>query len=250
MNERGAAGGAFEPAIVPRPAVHPLPPVDLGRSGRFITFEGIEGSGKSTQIQRLADRLSGLGEAVLVTREPGGSRLGQRLRGILLDHRGAAPSAEAEMFLYVADRVQHLVDVVEPALRRGDNVLCDRYVDATLAYQGFGRGLDLDWIRALHRRPPLDRRPVRTFLLDLDPETGLGRARNRNADLGLAAVEGRFEAESLEFHRRVREGYLRLAEDEPFRFRIVAADGPPEAVEARICDLLTDLYPGLDTDES
>jgi dTMP kinase len=127
--------------------------------------------------------------------------------------------------------------------------LCDRYLDATLAYQASPAGLDLDLIRALHRRPPLDRRPDRTVLLDLDPEIGLERARKRNGELGLEAAEGRFEREALDFHGRVRDGYLSLAEAEPFRFRIVDAEDATGPIETRIADLLSDLFPVLDTDE-
>ena len=136
--------------------------------------------------------------------------------------------------------------MIEPALAAGTHVLCDRYLEATLAYQGFARGVDLDFIRALHQRPPLDRRPDRTILLDIDPDLGLARARQRNEDLAVAAAEGRFERETLEFHRRVREGYLSLADAEPFRFRIVAAEVSAEEVEARIADLLSDVFPCLD----
>jgi dTMP kinase len=138
---------------------------------------------------------------------------------------------------------------VEPALAAGTHVLCDRYVDATLAYQGFARGLDLDFIRRLHQKPPLDRRPNRTILLDLDPELGLDRARRRNDEIALAVPEGRFERETIEFHRRVRDGYLSLAEAEPFRFRIVAAEGTAEQIETRVADLLSDLFPGLDAED-
>ena len=151
--------------------------------------------------------------------------------------------------LYVADRVQHLVEVVEPALAAGRSVLCDRYLDATLAYQGYGRGLSLDLIRSLHAAAPLDRRPDRTILLDLDPWIGVERARRRNHELGLEQAEGRFEREEVEFHRRVRDGYLTLAGAEPFRFRIVAAEDSPRDVEARIADLLGDIFPALDTGE-
>jgi dTMP kinase len=218
------------------------------RRGFFVTFEGIEGSGKTTQIERLADRLRAGDEPSLVTREPGGSPLGRRLRALLLGDDVGPIEPIAELLLYVADRAQHLRDVIEPALAAGTHVLCDRYVDATLAYQGFARGLDLDFIRALHRKSPLDRKPDRTVLLDLDPELGLDRARRRNDDLGLEAAEGRFEREAVEFHGRVRDGYLALAEAEPFRFRIVAAEGSAGQIEARVADLLSDLFPSLDTE--
>lgn len=241
-------GTPAESAFQPASQVDPRVMTSARRRGLFVTFEGIEGSGKTTQIERLADRLRQAGEAIVITREPGGSPLGRRLRTLLLGEDVGRIDPQAELLLYVADRAQHLREVVEPALAAGTNVLCDRFVDATLAYQGYARGIDLELIRMLHRSPPLDRRPDRTMLLDLDPAVGLDRARRRNEDLGLAPTEGRFEREALEFHTRVRDGYLDLAEAEPFRFRIVDAEGSTESVEARIADLLSDLFPALDED--
>jgi dTMP kinase len=171
------------------------------------------------------------------------------LRALLLEDGNDAIDPWSELMLYVADRAQHLFEIVEPALASGRSVLCDRYADATLAYQGYGRGLSLERIRSLHAHAPLDRRPDRTVLLDLDPRVGVDRARRRNADLGLEHAEGRFERERLEFHRRVRDGYLALAESEPFRFRIVAAEEGPSEVEARVANLLSDLFPALEADE-
>lgn len=216
--------------------------------GVFVTFEGIEGSGKTTQVALLSGKIEASGGSCVVTREPGGTLLGRGLRSILLDPAGVPVSRETEALLYAADRAQHLVEVIEPALASGRVVLCDRYLDASLAYQGYGRGLDLRWIRAIHGVPPLDRRPVRTILLDLDPGEGLARAHARNHEFDLAATEGRFERETLDFHRRVRDGYLDLAAAEPFRWRIVAAEGPADAVAARVADLLSDLVPGLEDD--
>jgi dTMP kinase len=244
------AGEPIEPAFRSAAQVDPRLLASTRRQGCFVTFEGIEGSGKSTQIARLAERLDGAGEPTFVTREPGGSPLGRRLRGLLLGGEIARIEPLAELCLYVADRAQHLREFVEPNLASGTHVLCDRYLDATLAYQGFARGLDLDYIRLLHEKPPLDRRPHRTILLDLDPELGLDRARRRNDELGLETTEGRFERETIAFHRRVREGYLSLAEAEPFRFRIVAAEGTAEEIEARVADLLSDLFPGLDDEDA
>jgi len=243
------AGEPVEPALRAASQVDPRLLAATRRQGCFVTFEGIEGSGKTTQIARLAECLDEAGEPVLVTREPGGSPLGRRLRSLLLGGEIARIDPMAELLLYVADRAQHLRDLVEPTLATGTHVLCDRFLDATLAYQGFARGLDLTLIRTLHTTPPLDRRPHRTILLDLDPELGLERARRRNGELGLDATEGRFEREALAFHRRVRDGYLALADAEPFRFRIVAAEGSPDDVAARIADLLSDLFPGLDGED-
>jgi dTMP kinase len=243
------AGEPIEPALRPASQVDPRLLAKTRRHGCFVTFEGIEGSGKTSQIARLAGRLDEIGEPAVVTREPGGSPLGRRLRALLLGGEISRIDPMSELLLYVADRAQHLRELIEPSLSAGTHVVCDRYVDATLAYQGFARGLDLDFIRMLHQKPPLDRRPHRTILLDLEPEIGLDRARKRNGDLGLEVAEGRFERETLAFHRRVREGYLALADAEPFRFRIVAAEGAQDEIEARIADLLSDLFPALDTEE-
>jgi dTMP kinase len=214
-------------------------------AGRFITFEGIEGTGKSTQIARLADRLRASGCDTRITREPGGTDLGLQLRALLLRPDDRSISPLAELLLYTTDRVQHLEEVVEPALRQGAVVLCDRYLDATLAYQGYGRGLGVERILALHRHPPLDRRPDRTILIDVDPVRAVGRARQRNVDLDLDSSEGRFERERIDFHRRVRDGYLRLAAEAPRRIRRVDGSGDPDEVERRVLEALQDLLPEL-----
>lgn len=216
-----------------------------GRRGLFLTFEGIEGSGKSSQIGRLARKLDAAGVRVVSTREPGGTSLGARLRSVLLDAAREGISPRAELLLYVADRAQHLEEIVEPALRRREVVLCDRYLDATVAYQGFGRGLGAEAVLALHREPPLDRRPDRTILFDLDPGAGLARARDRNRRMGTERSEGRFEEEDLAFHRRVREGYLSLAAEDPRRIRVVDGAGTEDSVEERVSSALVDLLPHL-----
>jgi len=204
------------------------------RSG-FITFEGIEGSGKSTQIALLAEALKARGLPHLVTREPGGTPAGESVRALLLDSSTRLGPA-AELLLYAAARAEHLERVIRPALAAGRLVLCDRYLDATRAYQGYGRGLPLAWIESLHALEPLRQAPDRTLLIDLDPALGLERARGRNRKAALD--EGRFEAEDLEFHRRVRAGYLALAQAEPERFRVIDGDAPPEVVQTRIQEAL------------
>ena len=216
-----------------------------GSRGCFVTFEGVEGSGKSTQLRLLARRLEAGGADVVVTKEPGGTEIGKGLRALLLSPTSASMAPLAELMLYTADRAQHLAEVVEPALGRGAVVLCDRFLDATLAYQGSGRGLPASLVLDLHRHAPLDLRPDRTILLDADPETALPRARRRNQRLGLDDSEGRFEEEDLEFHRRVRAGYLELAAREPERFRVVATDGNVEAVHEAVIAALADRLPAL-----
>jgi len=211
------------------------------RQGIWITFEGIEGTGKSTQLERLAERLRRSGLAVVVTREPGGTDLGRSLRSLLLQPTESPMDPLTEMLLYAADRAQHLREVILPALERGEIVLCDRYLDATLAYQGYGRRLGVERILQIHKHFPLDQRPDRTLLLDLEPELAIERARGRNLDTGLDESEGRFERERLNFHRRVRLGYLELAKAETGRFLLLDASGDEDDVERRIWLLLGDL---------
>jgi len=187
----------------------------------FITFEGIEGSGKTTQIGHLTSFFKKNRRPFLLTREPGGTEAGEKIREILLSSDNAALEPMAELFLYVADRIQHYRQVIAPALREGKVVLCDRFADATTVYQGFGRGLDLAWIEEIHSRALENITPDLTFLLDLPVEVGLKRAWKRlEKD---QTREDRFEKEALDFHRRIREGYLTLARKEPSR--IIVLDG-------------------------
>jgi dTMP kinase len=204
----------------------------------FITFEGIEGSGKTTQLRRLAARLP---EAV-ITKEPGGTPLADEIRGILLDARSRLDPL-AELFLFAASRRQNVVEVIRPALDDGRVVLCDRFTDATLAYQGFGRLLDLDRLRMLNDWATTSLQPDFTVLLDLPEEVGLDRARSRNVQT--TKNEGRFEAEDLRFHRRVREGYLALAAAEPGRYVVVDANGPENDVFDRMIAALRRRAPEL-----
>src|SRR5688500_15565468 len=196
----------------------------------FITFEGIEGSGKTTQQQRIAELLRSRGRNVVVTKEPGGPPLADRIRAIVLDSRSTMDPI-AEVFLFAASRRQHTMEVIRPALGRGEVVLCDRYADSTLAYQGFGRLIDLDRLRTLNDWATDALVPHVTLLFDLPEEVGLGRANSRNA--AATQDEGRFEAEDLRFHRRVREGYLAMAVAEPKRYRVIDADGTVDEVFAR-----------------
>jgi dTMP kinase len=197
----------------------------------FITFEGGEGAGKTVQARAAAEYLRSFGREVTETREPGATPAGARIRAILLDPGATDLDFRAELLLYMADRAQHIHAVIRPALDAGRIVLCDRYLDATLAYQGYARGLDIDLIRDLHRRVLDDLSPDRTILLDLPPETGLARAWGAVADGVRDRSETRFEAEAVAFHRRVREGYLDLARRSPDRFRVI--DARPDETRVR-----------------
>jgi len=200
----------------------------------FITLEGIEGSGKSSQVRTVADWLTAAGHHCLTTREPGGTAIGGQIRSVLLDPDNTALAPAAELLLYVADRVQHLETVVHPALSAGKTVVCDRYFDATLVYQGYARGLDKEMILRLHRLACNGLMPDLTLLLDLDPQIGLDRAWKRIHAHGVQAKESRFETETLAFHGRVREGYLDLARREPQRFAVIDAGADQSTVSEQI----------------
>lgn len=199
----------------------------------FITFEGIEGCGKSTQITRLAQTLCDAGHRVTITREPGGCPIADQIRGILLDASNRSMVPVTELLLYGAARAQHLAEVVRPALTRGDIVLCDRFSDATRAYQAFGRGLDRQQIEQVNHLACQGLAPDLTVLLDCPVEVGLTRARKRIETMS-GPREERFELEALEFHQRVRDGYLTLALEEPHRFVVVDAHVTPDQVAQQI----------------
>lgn len=196
----------------------------------FITLEGIEGCGKSTQARLLAQRLKKEGYPCLLTREPGGTPIGREIRQVILNPRHHRMSPEAELGLYFSDRAQHLREVVWPALEAGKIVVCDRFTDSTIAYQGYGRKLSLRMIRSLDRIMTGAYRPDVTLLLDLPIEKGLTRARARNHEEALLD-EGRFESEEIEFHERVREGYMKMVRREPRRFIVVSAEGTRRSVQ-------------------
>lgn len=213
--------------------------------GVFVTFEGIEGSGKSTQIGLLADHLAASGRPVTLTREPGGTPIGDQVRKILLDPASKGLEPVAELLLYAASRAQHLREVILPALQEGRVVLCDRFSDATLAYQGHGRGLDLDMIRALDRIVTGGRLPDLTILLDIGAAAGLARARGSNSTRRLEA-EARFEHEEIAFHERVKQGYQALAKQEPERFRVVDAAPPPDMIQNTIRKVVEAVLSGVE----
>jgi len=204
----------------------------------FITLEGIEGSGKSTQILHIFNFINQLGRKCVMTREPGGTRIGGKIRSILLDPGSAAMNPAAELLLYTADRVQHIQEIILPAIEGGGIVICDRYFDATLAYQGVARGLDMTLILDLHQLVCRNLKPDLTFLLDLSPDTGLRRAWKQLKSGSRMDTESRFEKETLAFHERVRAGYLAIAEKEPGRFRIIDAAQSRDQVQAQITRVL------------
>ncbi|HXG32346.1 MAG TPA: dTMP kinase [Bryobacteraceae bacterium] len=214
-----------------------------GRRGLFLTFEGMDGCGKTTQMKRLAERLRGAGYEVVETVEPGGTAVGCAIRRIVLDasHRELSPTAE--LLLYFASRAQNVEQVILPALRRGQIVLSDRFTDSTLAYQGAGRGLGEEVVRQLDRIATGGLKPDLTVLLDIDLETSLARARARN--LAEPGAGTRMDEQAVEFYRRVRDAYERLAAQEPARFVIVDGRGEPEAVAEAVWKAVTARLPGL-----
>ncbi len=188
--------------------------------GLFITFEGVEGSGKTTQIRRLARYLRKRGIPCAVTREPGGTPIGEKIRKILLDPDNRALTPLSELFLYEAARAQHVSEVIKPGLKKDKVVLCDRFSDASVAYQGNGRGIDPKRIGLMNQVASGRIRPDLTFLFDCPPDMGLKRALQRNRVLK-QEKEGRFEKEKIQFHNRVRKGYLAIARREPGRVKMI-----------------------------
>jgi dTMP kinase len=222
----------------------------VSRRGRFITFEGLDGTGKSTQLRKLGEALRRSGHKVLETREPGGTATGEKIRKVLLDSKTAGLSSLAEMALMFASRAQHISEVIQPALDRGCIVLCDRFTDSTEAYQGYGRKLGSENVLKLHRIFCGDLQPDLTILLDIDPAMSLGRARRRNQltarsgknGSGPAAKptvdENRFEQQNRAFFARVHEGYRAIAAREPGRVVVVNADGTPAQTHRRITEIV------------
>jgi len=206
----------------------------------FITFEGLDGSGKSTHLRRVAARLAATGQEPVVTHEPGGTPLSDELRRIFLDPGADVADGIVELLMVFASRRQHLLRVIEPALAAGRTVLCDRFTDSTIAYQGHGRGVDLECIRQVERVATGGRRPDRTLLFDLPPEAARGRGHSPRRRTTPGGVD-RLDAEELAFYERVREGFLRLAEEDPERFRIIDSSGTKGATETQVAAALADL---------
>jgi len=210
--------------------------------GYFITLEGVDGGGKTTQIQRLAAWLRGQGRDVVLTREPGGTKLGERMRELVLKVSEIHPVPMAELALIFAARAQHVEEVLLPALERGAVILCDRYTDASEAYQGGGRGVSVETIHALHRLLCRDLQPDLTLILDIDVRTGLERAVRRLTDA--ASAESRFEQEGVAFLERVRATYQAIAQREPDRCLLIDAAGSLDEVEGRIRQVVAERLRG------
>ncbi len=200
----------------------------------FLTLEGIEGSGKTTQIDNICRFLENKGHNCVITREPGGTKIGRRIRSILLDPENKGMEPMAELLLYFSDRVEHVKKLITPALAEGKTVICDRYFDATLVYQGYARGLDIKLITRLHELVLEGLKPDITLLLDLSPETGLSRAWEQIGNGSRSGDETRFEKEALSFHEKIRAGYLELACLEPQRFRVIDASQKKNRVQMDI----------------
>jgi dTMP kinase len=215
----------------------------MSRRGKFITFEGLDGTGKSTQMRKLAAVVRAAGHKVVETREPGGTPTAEKIRKVLLDSGTAGLAPLAEMALMFAARAQHIAEVIEPALAAGSVVLCDRFTDSTEAYQGSGRRLGSDAVRELHRVLCGDLQPDLTILMDSDAAASVSRARRRNKRKSKAAGRGhgdenRFEQETRTFFTRVRDGYVAIAKREPGRVIVVDARGTPEHTHQRIVEVV------------
>jgi dTMP kinase len=215
----------------------------MARRGKFITSEGLDGSGKSTQLRKLAEALRASGYDVVETREPGGTATGEKIRRVLLDSRTAGLTPMAEMALMFASRAQHIAEVIEPAVHRGSIVLCDRFTDSTEAYQGYGRKLGSDAVLELHRVLCGNLQPDLTILMESNLALSLGRARLRNQRVskdGRHGDENRFELETQAFFARVRDGYRAIAKREPQRVVIVDARGTPGQTHRAIMEVVRD----------
>lgn len=206
------------------------------KQGRFVSFEGIEGCGKTTQIALLSEALTRRSIPHSVTREPGGTAVGEGIRKILLHSETIHLTAAAELLLFYASRSQNILEKIEPSLARGEVVICDRFYHASMAYQGYGRGIPIEFIEKLTDLVCGDRRPEITILLDIEPEVGLARARARNSKR--SEDEGRFEMEEVPFYTRIRNGYLELAHRERNRIRIVAANRPIDVIHQDVLQIL------------
>ncbi len=207
--------------------------------GKFITFEGPEGGGKSTHVRELAEQLRAEGKTVLVTREPGGTRLAELIRGLVREEVEDPPVTRCEVLLFIAARAQVVSEVIRPALARGEWVICDRFADSTFAYQGYGRGIDVGLLKNFNDFATEGLVPDLTILLDVPPETSKARLAERQAATATSA--DRIEQAGDMFHRRLRDGFLELAKAEPDRFVVIDSSGPREEVSDRVWTVVRDL---------
>jgi dTMP kinase len=204
----------------------------------FISICGVEGAGKTTQLQHLADFLKSTGRKFVMTREPGGTEIGIKIRKILLDPKNHDLTPKAELFLYAADRTQHIEQLILPALNEGKIVVTDRFVDSTTVYQGYARGIDLELVEKINELVLNGLKPDLTILLDISPAVGLARAKDQLQFGERDESESRFEREELIFHEKIRQGFLTLAQKETNRFRIIAADRDPDEVKKDVVRVL------------
>jgi dTMP kinase len=204
--------------------------------GLFITFEGIEGCGKSTQLKLIAEKLSTRGIPCFCTREPGGTEIGKQIRKIQLSESSTGLLPLSEALLYMSDRFQHVMEVVRPRIDAGDLVLCDRYHDSTLAYQGYAREIPLEWLQQIWQKSGFAMDPDLTMLFDVSPEVGLKRSFRKLQKENLD--EWRFEKEKIEFHKKVREGFLTLSLLQPQRIKVIDGNGSVEEVHQKTVQIL------------
>lgn len=210
--------------------------------GKFIAFEGPDGAGKTTQMKKAGERLTARGFDVVYTREPGGTSISEKIRQILLDPANREMVDKTEALLYAAARAQHVEELIRPAVGAGKVVLCDRFTDSTLAYQGFGRGIDRDLLRLVNDMAVGGMFPSLTIILDIEPGTGLSRiSETRLGEQGQPGKD-RLEMESIEFHRRVRDGFLTLAGEHPGRYRVLAADREPAVVADEVWRCIQEVF--------
>lgn len=202
---------------------------------RLITFEGGDGTGKTTQMKWLEGHLAGKGKNCLLTHEPGGTELGQWIRNVIVEGGKGDVANEMELFLYLADRAQHIHEVIRPAIDQGKIILCDRFTDSTMAYQGYGRGFDIELLNRMNQLAGGGLQPDLTLLLDCAPETALSRARRRTREQSPGGGPAdRFESQNIKFHERVREGFLEIARKEPHRIVVLDTSAPAQEVHEKI----------------
>jgi dTMP kinase len=213
---------------------------------KLITFEGIEGSGKSTQLRLAARHLSARNVPLLITQEPTGTDIGRKIGAILFDRGHHHMCAETEAFLFCAARAQHVREIIQPALSQNKIVLCDRYSDATYAYQGAARGLNVEFIKAINDYSSMGLKPELTLLFDLPVELGLKRATDRDNLLQDSSLSDRFEKESINFHNKVRQGYLDILKNEPARFRLIDATRAADTIQHEVLRHITEFIGQLD----